>query len=1420
MASPAEILLGRLAVARGLISGTQLERAAGITIALPAALVQTGAIDWQRLDDFFAAQAPEFGELSAAARAQVTAWRVAARAVRRGLATAEQVERALREMDARAERGDTMAPLAQILALQGALTEAQAREFAALEEPLDGAPAAMGTMATPLYVAAVARDRAGSETPPPPSERPREALPMPRTFGKYRLEEELGRGGMGVVYKAWHPGLRTHFALKVLLAGEDASAEDVARLSREAQAAASLRHPGIVAVHDIGVEDGKTYIAMEFVEGVPLDAMLGSRARADASPTVAAPETGESRSTPNPAIPLPPVPARGLPPERAATLVREVCRAIQAAHDKGIIHRDLKPANILIDGSGHAHVMDFGLAKHLDSAQPGLTRPGIVMGTPSYMSPEQARGHHHLVDRTSDVWQLGALLYELLCGRPPYDGENLFEILRQAAEDDPMPPSHWSAAVPRDLEVICLKAMARAKASRYGSAGEIADELGRWLASEPIQARREPRWRALARWAHRRRTGVAFAGVVFSALLVATAARWRALALEREILDGLRTIARANLEGALALRRAGGRTADAEALFRGPLRDAAERAIERAPGLAEPHYHLGRLYRALLRFGDARAEQERGLAKQPDYAPALYEHSVLLAFAYGDRIRELLEAWVREEGSRLAGMGLLEQGGLGGGTLAKPPEEETLAERDPAACALRDAIREDLARLERGVRSPPEVLAGARALALAYLGGSRRAEARPLLEQVLAAEPTREEAVEALAYLEVAEGQILAAIRACSRGIEHDRGYVPFRLRRGGLHLDWGSLAAAHGDDPTPEFRYGLADYEAALALDPENVEALRGRGFGCVAQGTWALKRGEDPSIWYAKAKADFETALKIGPGSAQMLLRRADVNVRWGDALTIRGGDPTARWDEALADLDHALALDPRLARALIHRGALHSHWGEWLTSRGGEPEAEYRAAVADLVQALALHPGDHLSWLERGMGHLNWASWLHSRGRDADEHYAAAVADFRKSVEIYPQFGEGWRRVGIGLGDWAYAREARGADVGDLYLDAEQAGDRALAINSHSCASWLGHGDLHYNWGLYERRRGRDPAAHWTRAIEDYTKALAENPRAGEIHMRLQGVRIAWVDWRWQAGEFDLDTIEKAGADVEKALELSPNSADLRMRAGMYHGNRSLFLGRAGKDGTAALEESIASLAKAVELNPNLAEAWMYRGRIAALRAIRVQEAGGDGVADFADAVRYLTRAIELNPRLAEAWGRRGMVRANLEQWVEAVADMEKAIELNPRVDASYRGALEQTRPWAEAVRKVEAFNAAQEEGDKLIAADRYEEARPVYEQGLRRFEEGAALIPSASRARLREVARPRLAAARYNLACIYARASTKPGAAASDLRDAAFAELDRCADLGLQTADHLAADPDLESLRADARWAALIEKLDRR
>lgn len=327
-----------------------------------------------------------------------------------------------------------------------------------------------------------------------------------RYFGDYELLEEIARGGMGVVYRARQQSLNRLVALKMILSGHLASEAEVKRFRTEAEAAANLDHPHIVPIYEVGEHEGLHYFAMRLVEGGNLAQQIG--------------RFGNDLTS-------------------AARLMVTVAQAVHHAHQRRILHRDLKPSNILLDAEGQPHVTDFGLAR-LVTQDSDLTQSGSTMGTPNYMSPEQAQGRTKQLTTASDVFSLGAVFYQMLTGRAPFRADTPLETVRLVVEAEPVPPNSVNRKVDRDLETICLKCLEKEPDKRYGSAEAFAGDLERWLAHEPIQARSTTAWDRTVKWFRRKPAVAALTCALVASMLLGLGAalwEWRQADIARRLAE-------------------------------------------------------------------------------------------------------------------------------------------------------------------------------------------------------------------------------------------------------------------------------------------------------------------------------------------------------------------------------------------------------------------------------------------------------------------------------------------------------------------------------------------------------------------------------------------------------------------------------------------------------------------------------------------------------------------------------------------------------------------------------------------------------------------------------------------------------------------------------------------------------------------
>jgi tetratricopeptide (TPR) repeat protein len=479
--------------------------------------------------------------------------------------------------------------------------------------------------------------------PPAPSPDPR--------LSRYEIGEKLGEGAVSIVHRGTDRELGRPVALKFLREGLVSSGTVRERFHREAQSLARMDHPHVVKVHDVAETGGRLFLVMELVDGGSLGLLLANEPRAS---------------------------------RRAVALLEQAARGVHHAHERGIVHRDLKPDNILVAGGTQAKVADFGLA-HLAQAGPSLTRTGSVLGTPLYMAPEQVDGRRD-VDARTDVYALGAILYQMLTGRPPHDAVSVSEIYEKILHDDPVAPRRVDPSIPAELEAVAMKAMEKEPAHRYPSAGELADDLGRWQGGEPVRARPVPAaaraWRRLVRHRLRVATGLLVVAAAGSAGLLWSRGRGEIEAAKAGVLraeQSTRLLEEANRLLGNATAGAYSATIDAEDVQRDAARARTliEKALATDPDYALSHYRMGEAWEIQGYYNEAAASFRRASELNPRFGPAHYRLGRLLLW---QGYLASLNMWTlpdpadRARGERLArdGVRAIEQARSAGGEFDDP----------------------------------------------------------------------------------------------------------------------------------------------------------------------------------------------------------------------------------------------------------------------------------------------------------------------------------------------------------------------------------------------------------------------------------------------------------------------------------------------------------------------------------------------------------------------------------------------------------------------------------------------------------------------------------------------------------------------------------------------------------------------------
>ena len=950
----------------------------------------------------------------------------------------------------------------------------------------------------------------------------------PPQVAGYDIVGQLGRGGMGVVYRARQHGLDRLVALKMLRGGSQADPEALARFRIEVRAVARLRHPNVVQVFDVGESQGLPFVSLELLEGGSLEARNGGNPQ---------------------------------PERESATLMATLSRAIASAHRVGIVHRDLKPANVLFSRDGIPKITDFGLAKRLDEDD-GQTHSGQVMGSPSFMAPEQARGEAKEVSPAADIYSLGAILYGVLTGRPPFKGGSPLETLHQVVHIEPVAPSKLRPGLARDLETICLKCLSKESSKRYATADDLAEDLDRFLAGAPIEARRVRILERAWKWSRREPAAASLALAVGLAVVASTFAGFRAVEAskkqtERLTIEGSKTLLLAS--AAIRDRRWG----EGRPLLKIFLRDAGDE-----PSLTDLRHQA----KTLL------AQIDQGEANQKDRDEA---RSKLQRFAQATRRAQLIDAHATLSSrpdqddprpirhAAEAALGLMgrfdrdSQGRPEAWNRVKPSpwlDDSERAEADSSCRELRLIWIEAIGKPATGEDAKSQALRALTLLDQSPEGDSpskaewflrarlsdrvgdpasaekdrSRAESAPVLDVVdrvasarvfqlrgdwsraiseyeaaLGLDPNQFQAQIALAVCQLQAGQPEAARSGFTACLRSDRKSFDLLLLRGiaGGEAAFQSSKRGKGhdlvaDDPERLFRAAEDDFEAAenLALSDHDRLTLR------LDRGIVRVRANR-----LLEAEADFAEAARLDPDHLA-------VRVNWGQVLLRLG-----RNDDAVAQLTRAIEIEPTRPELFRARAIAR------LDRRDPPEETGQNLALEDLNEAIRLgRPGT----ADLAGDHARRARLLHRAGR-----FEAALADSDEALRIKP--------------DQVDAPLIRVRTLLELkrYGEMIRACDEALTRRPDVADFWELRG--------VARSHRQDFAA----ALGDFTQALTLEP--ARLSARTQR------GWAYLIS----DASKLALADFEAVIERNPDEAEA-------YGGRGFALALAGQYrlATADAEESL--------------------------------------------------------------------------------------------------------------------------------------------------------------------------------------------------------------------------------------------------
>ncbi len=973
-----------------------------------------------------------------------------------------------------------------------------------------------------------------------------------RDWDRYEFLGFLGQGGMGMVFRARDRRLGREVAIKFVRLDEDRHVE---RFMVEARAQARVDHEHVCKVFEVGEVEGRVFIAMQHIVGASLDAVPG------------------------------------LSLEQKVIVLRDAARGVHEAHRVGIIHRDLKPSNIMVeqmeDGACRTFVMDFGLAREWNQ---DVTETGSVLGTPAYMSPEQARGEVSRLDRRTDVYSLGATLYHLTTGRPPFAGANPLEILAAIASADAPPMRSLRLDIPRDLEAITLKCLEKERSRRYDSAKALADDLDRFLAGEPVQARpagliyrmhrRFMRHKALAI------TGTVAFVLVLSALGAVLKTRRDASHRERlaqqftEAMARIESMARYSALSPLHDIRPDLRAVQAHMTqLQEDMRQAG--AIANGPG----HYALGRGYLTL--DDEEKAREHLQLAWDAGYREPRVAYA--LAVVVGRQYQEkLLEA------ERISDAAQREA--------RKQDLEATL--RAQALGFLRQA---------KGADTPSPAYLEA---LLAFYEG-RLDEALDRLKAVGGDLPWFYEAP-------LLRGSLLQA-RAWKQWNQGKREAAQTDFEAGRAAL----AAAAASGRSAPAVYAAMAELELnALIMEKYgqgDVESAFGRGMKAAKTGL--------------VAQSDHTPSLII---KSALLAHLAEFRMERG----VKGNDLS---QESVSVAVHAVEAGPARADAYMTLGRAYYQWGNSRLDQNLDP-TDQLARGLQALESISPEKRDYTAENHIGLIHQTWADFEAQKGLDSSAHLSGAIAAYERATRMEPHLLPAWINLGTCLQQRAGLPKTTNPQE-DLQA-ALKVLEQAHTLNPKHFVPYFVQGKVYYDLALLKRDRGENPEPDLLRSVEANRQGIAINPGVPHLHNGVGFAELQLARIAWESGKDPIHILTLAQSAYERAIAVAPkqvlgylNQGDLLLWKARYARNDGVVQ---------TLREAEETLRKALTISPSNKSILANLGRLEAIRIESMLPVGANQSQSSTKGESLFARALALDPQDQYSLQYLGELRAANAKW----------------------------------------------------------------------------------------------------------------------------------------------------------------------
>lgn len=1020
--------------------------------------------------------------------------------------------------------------------------------------------------------------------------------PLPlQDWDRYRIVEFLGAGGMGTVYKAQDPRLNRFVALKFIRDTNTRPGSDLTqRFNREARAQASIDHEHICKIYEVGEADNRPYISMQYIEGVTL-----TRAR-------------DQMTLPH-----------------KVKVIKQVAEALHAAHRHGLIHRDVKPGNIMVeqmpDGGWRPYVLDFGLADEIQAT--GGMLSGAREGTPAFMSPEQARGEMQLLDRRTDVYSLGATLYDLLTGQPPFGKGSNEEILLSLLVAEPRPIRQIKRSIPDDLEKIVIKCLEKDPAERYESAKALADDLQRYLDDEPIMAQGGFIYR-LKKKAQKNKMLVGTLTVATLSILVLIGVGIRSRVHAAQQVRQAQEFGQTIKEIEMFLRYAYALKLHDTRLEKKVIRDRMQRIQDRMSKMdgeaaAMAHYALGRGHLALQEFEPALEHLQGAHRGKLQTAEVHYALGRTLGEIYYKKLKDLQ----RTTGTRFFA--------------EKQKLDKLLLE--PALYHLRQT-------------------------------SGLQGESRPFAEGLLA----------------FYSRQLDEALLKAQEALAQEPWIYEAKKLQGNVFYSYGFDKLQRGlyEEARSDFRRAAELYHDAAEMARSDSTIHGAEADMWVQVMDIDKMEGLSPKEAYEQALAACDRAMQSDPENGSALRKKVWAHIRWAEYQSTHGEDPRTVAHQAIDAAQQAMRLDSRNAFPYDQMGLAYLFIARAEYEHGLDPsESEKRAADA-FQRSVEVNPMFAWAWNDYGLLHTAKAEWLARRGADYRDELADSISKLQRAIEVNPDYHIAYSNLVDVYQLLARYEMDHGRSPEAWIQKAIEMSTRSLSVNPNFYETYRNLASAYAIRAQYESALGRNPQPHLNQALEELAQAIKANANDAETHLEL--AKVYWLSARDLLEHHrDLDEpLSKGLQAIQRSILISPNSPDSYLLHAQLLLLAAQNDAQHGKSPLPSLQQAQSAASRARDLNPKIPGVYLGLGEIGRATAEWKRAHAQSGSEELADGLSAIEQALGLNPTLSQALAVRGallLLEARGASGVQrkqaaalAAQALQQALGKNPLLDRQF-GAL---------------------------------------------------------------------------------------------------------------------------------------------